>query len=107
VLSTGKGQVGLIVDEVPGVLRVPADAIDPTPEFVKGLAGRFVAGTARDRDRLIILLNVDELLDSKERIALDKLLEELESNAEGVRSGAARKKKASKSRGGRKKKADR
>lgn len=103
VLSTGKGQVGFVVDEVPGVLRIPANSVSPAPEFFKGLAGRFIAGTALNENRLLVLLNAEELLDSDEEIALEQILKRLEGAAEGKAAGPAKKKTSRRGRRGKKK----
>lgn len=73
VVSLGSGQAGLVVDEVPGVTPIPDNAISSPPEFFRGLAGRYLQGIAQEGDRLIILLDVDEMLSSKERIALERM----------------------------------
>lgn len=69
------GRVGLIVDDVAGVVAIPEESISSPPDFFKGLAGRYLEGVARDDDRLIILLDIDEILSSPERIALQKMME--------------------------------
>jgi len=105
VVEVGNNRVGLVVDEVPGVVQIPDDAVSPAPDFFKGLAGRYLEGIADDQGRLIILLNLEEVLNSKERIALEKMLKEVNDEAdEGdttsgkakrpTKRGARRKKKA-------------
>jgi purine-binding chemotaxis protein CheW len=74
VVAAGDGQVALVVDEVPGVAKLQRDSVSPAPEIFKGLAGKYLEGIAEDQGRLLILLNLDEILTSKERIALNKML---------------------------------
>ena len=105
VVSLSGGRAGLVVDEVPGVTPVPVDAVSPPPEFFKGLAGRYLQGIAQDGDRLIILLDVDEILSSKERIALEKMQKAVDSNDR--KSAAAAGSKGEKQTRGRRKKAER
>ena len=101
VVEAGDSQVGLVVDEVPGVTNIAEDAVSPAPDFFKGLAGRYLEGIAEDQGRLIILLNIEEVLSSKERIALKKMLKEAEGKAsKGDSAGKAKRKKGG---GGRKK----
>ncbi len=75
VATIGESRVGLLVDDVPGVVEISPDAVSPAPDFFKGLAGRFLEGVASEGERLVILLDVDEILTSKERIALETVIE--------------------------------
>ena len=70
------------------------------PEFFKGLAGRYLEGIAKKGDRLIVLLNLDEILSSAEKIELNAALEDLEPGAETKRvaSKSRTTKRASRSR---------
>jgi purine-binding chemotaxis protein CheW len=74
VVTTGDGQVALVVDDVPGVVELPLDELSPAPDFFKGLAGRYLEAIAQSGESLIILLNLDEILSSKEKIALKKMI---------------------------------
>ncbi len=100
VVEAANSTVGLVVDEVPGVTNIAEDAVSPAPDFFKGLAGRYLEGIAEDEGRLIILLNLEEILSSKERIALEKMLQ---AKGEVSQGGSARKTKRKKGGGGRKK----
>jgi purine-binding chemotaxis protein CheW len=93
VVQTGDSPVALVVDDVPGVVELPLDAISPAPEFFKGLAGRYLDGVAESGDRLIILLNLDEVLSSKERIALEKMAKTPRKKSAGRKSKKASGKK--------------
>ena len=63
-------RLGLVVDTVTEVLRAPETAITAPPAFVRGLAAEFVRGIVRLEGRLVILLDLERLLSSQERIAL-------------------------------------
>jgi purine-binding chemotaxis protein CheW len=63
-------RLGLIVDSVTEVLRVPETALLPPPRYVAGLAAEFLRGIVRLEARLIVLLDMDRILSSDERIAL-------------------------------------
>lgn len=56
------GQVGLLVDAVSQVVRLPPAGIEPRPPGVGGEAADAIAGIGRDGSRLVILLDVDALL---------------------------------------------
>jgi purine-binding chemotaxis protein CheW len=89
IVAIGEARAGLIVDTVPGVAPLAEDAVSPPPDFFRGLAGRYLEGLAKDDDRMIIMLNVGEILSSKEKIALEKVVDSAKPAA-----GVKRKKRA-------------
>ena len=68
VVTEIKGTVlGLIVDSVSSVLRIPADTVEPPPRL-GSVEREYVSGVGKLDDRLIILLDVDRLMsDSEEK----------------------------------------
>lgn len=56
------GPVGLLVDAVSQVVRLPPEAVEPRPPGVGGEAADVIAGIGRDGERLVILLDLDALL---------------------------------------------
>lgn len=54
--------MGLIVDSVSEVLRIPSDIVEPPPPMSTGIGAEFIKGIAKLEDRLIILLDMDKLL---------------------------------------------
>lgn len=62
VVEYGECTVGLIVDGVSGVLRIPQDQIEPPSELVSGLDSDYVRGIGKQDDMLIILLNLPQVL---------------------------------------------
>ena len=71
LVQFGGERLGLVVDSVTEVLRAPETAISAPPDYIRGLAAEFVRGIVRLDGRLIILLDLDRILSSEERIALD------------------------------------
>jgi purine-binding chemotaxis protein CheW len=64
VVVNSKGrQVGLIVDDGREFLRLPATAIAPPQESLAGLSSQYVEGIASLNGRLILVLNLENLLD--------------------------------------------
>ena len=62
VVCEGEEQpVGLLVDRVTQVIRIPKKAIEQAPLSLKG-RGSFVSGLGRYQGRMLILLNPDEVL---------------------------------------------
>ncbi|HEU0013693.1 MAG TPA: chemotaxis protein CheW [Longimicrobium sp.] len=72
LVEYGGDRLGLVVDAVTEVLRVPETAISPPPSYIKGLAAEFVRGIVRLDERLVILVDMDRVLSSQERIALER-----------------------------------
>jgi purine-binding chemotaxis protein CheW len=62
--------VGMIVDSVSEVLRVPAEAIEPPSPIVTTVDSVFVTGIAKMDERLIILLDLDKVLSPVEKTEL-------------------------------------
>ncbi len=54
--------VGLIVDNAREFAAIPADAIQPPPEGMTDLSSRYLRGVAHFGDRLVLVLDVAELL---------------------------------------------
>jgi purine-binding chemotaxis protein CheW len=67
-------RLGLVVDSVTEVLRAPETAISAPPAYIRGLAAEFMRGIVRHNGRLIILMDLDRILSSEERIALGEAL---------------------------------
>jgi purine-binding chemotaxis protein CheW len=64
--------IGIVVDAVVEVSTVEAGQISPAPTFFRGLAGEYLKGILRrgEGERLVIVLDVEQLLTATERIAL-------------------------------------
>lgn len=65
VVETGTQMFGLVVDAVSEILRVAGESIEPLPDLVAAgpNAGLF-RGVANVRDRLVLLLNLERLLNT-------------------------------------------
>jgi purine-binding chemotaxis protein CheW len=72
VLNTSGGWVGAIVDTVHEVASVPADSISAPPPLFRGLAAEFIRGMVKVGDQLVVILDVDRVLSSADRIAFDQ-----------------------------------
>jgi purine-binding chemotaxis protein CheW len=65
VIDITYGEVGVIVDAVTEVLRVPNSSIEPPSAMVTQGNSDYLRGIAKLSDRLIILLDLNKLLSSK------------------------------------------
>ena len=65
--------VGFVVDSVSEVLRITAGTVEPPPPVVAGLESEYIQGVGKLEDRLLILLDLDKLLSSEEKLALTQV----------------------------------
>src|SRR5262245_6967988 len=63
VVNVGQRTMGCTVDSVSQVLRIQEENIQPAPETVTANGAGYISGFARQEGRLMILLDIDELLD--------------------------------------------
>jgi len=75
VIDVNERTVGLRVDGVSEVLRLPADTVEPAPSLVTGSGSDYISGVGKVEERLIILLDVGKLLSDSERDALGDVLD--------------------------------
>jgi purine-binding chemotaxis protein CheW len=59
--------VGLIVDAVTEVIRIPEDAIEPLSPIVTTVDSTFITGVAKVDERLIILLDLNKVLSTEDK----------------------------------------
>jgi purine-binding chemotaxis protein CheW len=75
VVCSLAGQIiGLLVDEVTEVKRYGREEIAPAPQFVKGPQAEYFLGVARCDDDLIMLIDLEKVLSSDEKIELQNLV---------------------------------
>jgi purine-binding chemotaxis protein CheW len=66
VVSHGGRLVGLLVDSAREFTAIPAEAIQPPPEALAGLSGKYLQSIARLGERLVLILDLDEVLNFTE-----------------------------------------
>jgi purine-binding chemotaxis protein CheW len=72
VLLTAEGRIGGIVDAVNEVAVVPAASVSAPPALFRGLASQFLKGIAKVRDQLVVILDVDRVLSSADRLMFEE-----------------------------------
>jgi purine-binding chemotaxis protein CheW len=73
IAEVASSLVGLIVDSVSEVIRIPDKQIQETPDRVAGTRTHLILGVGKIEDRLLIILNLEKILTSEEQIALDDI----------------------------------
>jgi len=67
VVETEGKQVGLLVDNVYQVVRIPVANVDSPSELIIGVSEEFISGIGRLKDRLIVLLNMSHIIFLEEK----------------------------------------
>ena len=83
VLNTSEGFIGAIVDVVAEVAAVPDASVSPPPPLFRGLAAHFIRGIAKVGEQLVVILDVDRVLTSDDRIAFQRAVESAEAATRG------------------------
>ncbi|MCA1614938.1 MAG: chemotaxis protein CheW [Acidobacteria bacterium] len=63
VVNSGGRTIGLIADTAREFVRIPAAAIEPPPEAITGLSGKYLEGIATIDGRMILVLDLGEVID--------------------------------------------
>jgi purine-binding chemotaxis protein CheW len=70
--------MGLVVDAVSEVLRIPANIVEPTPPMASNISTEYIKGIAKLEDRLIILLDMDMLVGKAEETSMMDAVKSIE-----------------------------
>lgn len=66
VINSKNRTVGLIVDSAREFISIPATAIQPPNDAISGLKGKYLEGIATLGERIILILNLDEVINMAE-----------------------------------------
>ena len=80
ILNVSGEWIGVVVDSVTEVAPFDPAGVAPPPKLFRGLAGEYLKGIVRRGDRLVIYLDVEQLLSTTERIALQQAGTEVLAN---------------------------
>ncbi len=70
VVDIGGNIMGMVVDSVSEVLRLPSDTIEPPPEIAAGVNSDYIKGVAKLEDRLLIFLDLSKVIDVDQMAAI-------------------------------------
>jgi len=76
VINLGGRVVGLLVDTAREFVRIPDASIEVPPEGLTKLSGKYLEGIATIKERLILILNIEQVIDVS---GLDEMAAELPS----------------------------
>ncbi len=70
VVNMSGTEVGMIVDAVSEVLTISEEVIEPAPPIATTVDSAFITGIAKQDGRLVILLDLDQVLCTQEQAGL-------------------------------------
>jgi purine-binding chemotaxis protein CheW len=99
VIDINSSEIGVIVDAVNEVLRVPNSAIEPASSVITNTNSNYLWGIAKLPDKLIILIDPDKALSGieEEQFSIESMVETEKSNAKQSSNGRNKKNGNSKS----------
>jgi purine-binding chemotaxis protein CheW len=62
VTNQNERLIGLIVDSAREFMSISNEAIQPPPDSIEGLSGKYLKGIVTIEDRIVLVLDLDELL---------------------------------------------
>jgi purine-binding chemotaxis protein CheW len=80
VLNAGGGWVAVVVDAVLEVAAYDGSQLSAPPALFRGLAGEYLKGLIRHGERLVVLLDVERLLSTTERLRLEQATADVSAN---------------------------
>lgn len=76
VVNVAGKTIGIVVDAVNEVLRFSSEQTEPPPSSIVGIDHDYIRGLVKFEDKLLILLNIDNVLSQAEQEAMSKSAEE-------------------------------
>jgi len=80
----GLEKIGFLVDEIKEILELNPDELRPSPSIFKGFKTEYLTGIGKKDERIILIINIDNLLTSEEKILLQETKELLEEKRAGT-----------------------
>jgi purine-binding chemotaxis protein CheW len=71
VTEIGTKRIGMVVDSVSEVLRLPLEQIEEAPDMISGVETEYIRGVGKLEERLIILLDLGKIVTGAEKHDLE------------------------------------
>lgn len=84
IVRYGQEKIGFLVDDIKEILPLAPEEIRTPPSIFKGFKTEYLTGLGKHGERIIILLNIDNLLTSEEKIILRESIGLLEEKGAGA-----------------------
>lgn len=82
--------IGTVVDSVNEVLSIPAEQIEPAPQFGCSVRTDFILGMGKVKDRVFILLDIDHALAANELASIANAARSAENRPAPARTAASK-----------------
>ncbi len=69
VVEAGGRMVGLLADEAREFITIPENAVQPPSASISGLSGNYIEGIATIGDRIVLLLDLDDVIGTAPLVA--------------------------------------
>ncbi len=66
--------VGLIVDSVSQVMKLPNTDIQPPPDTIASIAGEYLTGIGKIEERMIMMLDIEKILSREEKQEVEQTI---------------------------------
>lgn len=90
VVRSGNEKVGLLVDGVKEIIALQPEEIINPPSMFRGLKTEYLTGIGRRGDSIIILLNLETLLSSEEKLQLEEVSKTMGGTLAGDKTASQR-----------------
>jgi len=84
IVRYGQEKISFLVDDIKEILSLSPEQIKTPPSIFKGFKTEYLTGLGKHGERIIILLNIDNLLTSEEKIILRESIGLLEEKGAGT-----------------------
>ncbi len=73
VVEVDGRSIGTVVDSVSHVIRIEEGEIEPPPPCVGKISEEYIRGVGKVGEKLVVLLNINKILTTEEKIELDEM----------------------------------
>jgi len=84
IVHFGQEKIGLLADGMKEIMSLAAEEVTNPPSLFKGFKTEYLTGLGKKDGAIIILLNIDNLLTSEEKIMLKESMGLIEENGAGI-----------------------
>ncbi len=76
VTFTNDMKIGFIVDSVAEILHINDKDVESTPKIVTGINRKYIKSVAKVDERMIILIDIDQMISDEEQISIEQVVEQ-------------------------------
>lgn len=77
IVKTTLRKIGLLVDSADGLMKLEESGIEKPPLVFRGLKSEYLGGLVRKEGDVVAILNIDEIVNSDEKIALETAMADM------------------------------